>query len=69
MGKDKYLLLIGDSLLPGLDGSLAQGEVQVLEGIGSLDTHLLPVRCCSLPALKSIHQLPASLPSAAKFVM
>jgi hypothetical protein len=58
----QHLLLIGDALLPCLDGPLPQRQVEVLEGIGSLDAQLLTLCCCQSPCLKGIHQLPASLP-------
>ncbi len=58
----QHLLLIGDALLPGLDGPLPQGQVEVLEGIGSLDAQLLTLRHSQSPCLKGICQLPASLP-------
>lgn len=50
-----YLDLVGDALLPSSDGSLAQGQVQVLKGTGSLDTHLSPLAGGCPPCLEGIH--------------
>ena len=64
LGKAAYLLLVGNTLLPCPDGSLAQGEVEVLKGTGGLEAHVPTMEGGTLPCLKGIHQLPAGLPPA-----